>query len=112
MLYLVKSKAMTDKDLLVIIAEMLRKQDQHTEILQKQGETLQKQNETLQRQSEILSDMNLTLKGFMQVSIKQFDEQQKFNERIIKKFDEQQAFNERLFEKVDRIEQIVAKSGT
>lgn len=99
---------MTDKDLLVIIAEMLRKQDQHTEILQKQGEILQKQNETLQKQGEILNDMNLTLKGFMQLSIKQFDEHQKFNERIIKKFDEQQIFNERLFEKADRIEKIVS----
>ncbi|MBE7175486.1 MAG: hypothetical protein INR69_03735 [Mucilaginibacter polytrichastri] len=49
---------MTDKDLYVVIAEMLRKQDQ---------------------QAEILERIEGKLTDFMDVSVKQFGQQQKFN---------------------------------
>ena len=73
---------MADKDLLVIIAEMLRKQDQHTEMLSNQSEILQKHSKIMERQTEILTDTNDTLKQFVVISINQFEEQQKFNEHI------------------------------
>lgn len=67
---------MKDKDLLVVIAEMLRKQDQQTEILKKNNETLA---------------------TFVEVSIKQFDEQHKFNEKFL-------ALNETIVDRLDKIE--------
>ena len=64
---------MADKDLLEVIAEMLRKQDQHSELIAATNNGI---NET-----------NTILKEFMGVSIKQWDEQQKCNERIFNKLD-------------------------
>ncbi|MFD2162520.1 hypothetical protein ACFSJU_08950 [Paradesertivirga mongoliensis] len=74
---------MKDKDLLVVIAEMLRKQDQHTEILTNQSRLLEKTHETLT--------------AFMEVSIKQFDEQHKFNERFLE-------LNEKVVDRLEKIE--------
>lgn len=64
---------MADKDLLVVISEMQRKQDQQTEILR---------------------ETNSTLKQFMEVSIEQFGQQHTFNERQQKSNEQQQVFNE------------------
>jgi pyruvate/2-oxoacid:ferredoxin oxidoreductase beta subunit len=89
---------MKDKDLLVVIAEMLRKQDQHTEILTNQSILLEKSYETLT--------------AFMDVSVKQF-EQQQFNEKFLGQFEQQRNFNEKfleLNEKIaDRLEKIEKK---
>ena len=64
---------MADKDLLEVIAEMLRKQDQHSELIAATNNGI--------------SETNSILKEFMGVSIKQWEEQQKFNERIFNKLD-------------------------
>lgn len=80
---------MADKDLLVIIAEMLRKQDQHTEILK--------------QQTGMLAETNTTLKQLVEISVHQFQLQQDFNER-------QLHFNENMLGKVDNIEKTMVKS--
>lgn len=61
---------MAEKDLLEIIADMLRKLDQHSEILEKQGEVLT---------------------TFMDGSLKQFDQQMIINEKIIKRLENLEA---------------------
>ena len=65
---------MSDKDLLVVISEMLRKQDQQAEILNKQ--------------TEILGETNRSLNNFVDISIEQFQQQQKFNELFLEKLDQ------------------------
>ncbi|HCN84948.1 MAG TPA: hypothetical protein DIT07_15225 [Sphingobacteriaceae bacterium] len=90
---------MADKDLLVVISEMLRKQDQQTEILR---------------------ETNSTLTQFMGVSVKQFEQQHKFNEqqqefnRQQQEFNkQQQEFNTKFLEQnhkiVDRLDSIEEK---
>lgn len=110
---------MTDKDLLVIIAGMLRKQDQHTEmlskqsgILRKQAEILEHNSEIMQKQTEILTETNNTIKQFVGISIKQFEEQQKFNEHLFGKVDDLEksvikAVN--LEDRIQRLEKAVIK---
>lgn len=105
---------MADKDLLVIIAEMLRKQDQHTEMLSSQSSILSRQTEILEKHSEIMTDTNKTLKQFVAISINQFDEQQKFNEHMLSKVDGlektvSKAIN--LENRVNRLENAVFKSN-
>jgi len=92
---------MNDKDLLVVISEMLQKQDQHSEILNKQSEILNKHSEILnghteilnghtkilEKQAEALEVVSTTLSNFMDVSIKQFDQQQVFNEKIVNRLE-------------------------
>ncbi len=87
---------MPDKDLLVGISEMLRKQDQQAEILAKH--------------TQILEDTNESLKSFVDISIQQFQEQHKFNEQVMEynkhfmaQFDKQNEFNERMLNKLDEI---------
>lgn len=100
---------MSDKDLLVVIAEMLRKQDQqaeklgehsvilnqHTEILNQHTEILNQHTGILNQHTEVLieqrvltKETNDTLKQFMEVSINQFQQQQEFNERFFNKLDD------------------------
>jgi siroheme synthase (precorrin-2 oxidase/ferrochelatase) len=55
---------MSDKDLLVVISEMLRKQ------------------------TSLIIETNSTLKEFMNVSIQQFQERLRFNEKFLNKLDE------------------------
>ena len=76
-------KRMKDKDLLVVIAEMLRKQDQQTQILTNQSLLLEKTNETLNT--------------FMEVSVKQFEQQQSFNEQYLQ-------LNRQVVERLEKIE--------
>lgn len=64
---------MADKDLLGIIADMLRKLDQHSE-------TLELQNKALQKQTEVLT-------AFMDGTVKQFDQQMIINEKLIDRLD-------------------------
>ena len=71
---------MADKDLLGIIADMLRKLDQHFEVLNKHSETLELQNIALRKQTEVLS-------AFMDGTVKQFDQQMIINEKIIGRLD-------------------------
>ena len=71
---------MADKDLLEVIAEMLRKQDQHSELIVETNNGIKETNSQL-------VETNSILKEFMGVSIKQWDEQQKCNERIFNKLD-------------------------
>ncbi len=61
---------MADKDLLGIIADMLRKLDQHSEILERQSIELKIQTDALTT--------------FMDGALKQFDQQQIFNEKLLK----------------------------
>jgi hypothetical protein len=87
---------MSDKDLLVVISEMLRKQDQQAEILAKH--------------TQILGETNETLKNFVDVSIQQFQQQDNFNAHFLAElkkqdaqFERQNHFNERFLEKLDEI---------
>lgn len=87
---------MSDKDLLVVISEMLRKQDQQAEILAKH--------------TQILGETNETLKSFVEVSIQQFQQQEKFNAHFLAElkkqdaqFERQNQFNERFLDKLDEI---------
>jgi hypothetical protein len=88
---------MKDKDLLVVIAEMLRKQDQQAETLNLHTQILQHHTQILTNQTQLLEKTNETLSTFMEVSIKQFDEQHKFNEKFL-------ASNERIADRLDNIE--------
>ena len=92
---------MSNKDLLEIIAAMLRKQDQHSELIaitnKKVGDMSDKigsLNDKFDFMNEKLGETNMILKEFMGISVKQWEEQQKFNER--------------LFDKVDGIEKRIA----
>lgn len=87
---------MADKDLLAIIAEMLRKQDQHTEILNQQSKILE-------QHSVMMAETNTTLKQLVEISVHQFQLQQDFNERQLQ-------FNETMLGKVDNIEKNMIKS--
>ena len=73
---------MADKDLLVVISEMLHKQDEHT---------------------ELIKETNNTLKEFMGVSIKQFEQKQVFNEKFLKKLEAQQEFNDHFLNRLDKL---------
>jgi len=64
---------MSDKDLLVVTSEMLRKQNQQAEILDKH--------------TGILKETNDSLKNFVEVSIQQFQQQQQFNEHFLDRLD-------------------------
>jgi hypothetical protein len=71
---------MSDKDLVSLISEMLRKQDQHSEILNKQ-------TEILNLHSKKFESMENTLSSLLEISITQFEKQQVFNEKLLSKID-------------------------
>jgi hypothetical protein len=71
---------MGEKDLVSLISEMLRKQDQHSEILNKQIEIL-----TLH--SKKFESMENTLSSLLEIFITQFEKQQVFNEKLLSKID-------------------------
>ena len=86
---------MTDKDLLVVVSEMLRKQDQQSEKLDEHSTILNQHTGILKQHTEILiqntgliKETNNTLKQFMEVSIQQFQQQQAFNERFFSKLED------------------------
>ena len=90
---------MGDKNVLAGISEMLRKQDQQAEILSKH--------------TQILGDTNKSLNNFIEISIEQFQQQQKFNELFLEKldqvgdrisanFDRQNEFNIQIMAQTDR----------
>ena len=90
---------MSDKDLLVVISEMLRKQDQHSELLSKQTESINK--------------IGSSLDNFIEISINQFEQQQNFNQKFLEKLDQigdGNARNSRLNERVEKLEKAVFKS--
>ncbi len=64
---------MADKDFLGIIADMLRKLDQHSEVLERQSDVLQKQTDVLT--------------AFMDGTVKQFDRQLIINEKLIRRLE-------------------------
>ena len=92
---------MTDKDLLVVISEMLRKQDQQAELLSKQAVVLNHHTQILTDHTRLIKDNNDTLKEFVDVSIKEFEWQHRqaevqdaFNKQFLSALDQQAAFNE------------------
>ena len=76
----IKKKTMADKDLLGIIADMLRKLDQHSEKLNKQAEILELHSDVLRKQTDAF-----TL--FMDGTLKQFEQQQIVNEKFLKRLE-------------------------
>ena len=90
---------MADKDLLEVIAEMLRKQDQHSELIVETNNGIKETNSQL-------GETNSILKEFMGVSIKQWEEQQKFNERIFNKLDGIEKQLEKIADLEDRVKRI------
>ncbi|MFC5284216.1 hypothetical protein [Pedobacter alpinus] len=71
---------MKDKDFLVVISEMLRKQDQQSELLSQQMDVLSQQSVTLTKIAD-------TLNSFIDLSVNQFEQQQIFNEKFLDKLD-------------------------
>ena len=97
---------MSDKDLLVVISEMLRKQDQHSELLSKQTEMINLQTQSLEK-------IGSSLNNFIEISINQFQQQQKFNEKFLDKIDVFGKVLERssdLEERLKKLEAAVFKS--
>ena len=90
---------MADKDLLEVISEMLRKQDQHSELIVATNNGIMETNNRL-------GETNNLLKEFMSVSIKQWEEQQKFNERIFNKLDGIEKQLEKIADLEDRVKRI------
>lgn len=88
---------MKDKDLLVVIAEMLRKQDQQSEILNQHTQILGQHTQLLTNQSLLLEKTNETLSAFMEVSVKQFEQQQNFNEQYLQ-------LNKQVVDRLEKIE--------
>ena len=88
---------MSDKDLFVVISEMLRKQDQHSELLSKQTETLEK--------------IGSSLGNFIDISVNQFQYQEKFNEKFLDNFQHQQNFNEKFLDKIDVFGKVLERSS-
>jgi hypothetical protein len=86
---------MSDKDLLVVISEMLRKQDQHSEILSNQ-------TKILNIHTKKFEEMDSTLKSLLDISITQFEKQQVFNEKMLDRFNKQEDFNNKLLDKFDQ----------
>ncbi len=104
---------MSDKDLLVVISEMLRKQDQHSELLSKQTEILSKQTEMINIQTKSINEMGSSLNNFIKISINQFEQQQTFNEKFLEKLDQIGDGNHRnseLKQRVEKLEKAVFKS--
>ncbi len=115
---------MTDKDLLVVISEMLRKQDQQSEILGKHTQILQETRDALSDFIEISTQefqrnnsfnerqerFNERQEGFNERQ-ERFNERQEgfnekmleFNSRFLAQFDRQNEFNERFLDKLDEI---------
>ena len=89
---------MKDKDLLVVIAEMLRKQDQHSEILNLHTQILNQHTQILNQHTQILEKTNDTLSVFMDVSIKQFEQQQQFNEKFLNRLERLEDFGAQTLE--------------
>jgi len=86
---------MSDKDLLVVISEMPHKQDlqaekldEHSVILNQHTEILSQHTHILNQHSGLIKETNNTLKHFVDISIRQFQQQQDFNERFLSKLDE------------------------
>ncbi|QQL50068.1 hypothetical protein [Mucilaginibacter ginkgonis] len=77
-----------DKEIALLLAEMLVKQDENTEQIKK---------------------INTTLGQFMDHSIKQFDQQQNFNEQFATGFKQQNNFNEKFLKQLDE-QQSVSKA--
>lgn len=67
---------MADKDLLGIIADRLRKLDQHSEILERQSIELGIQTDALKQQGEFLT-------AYMEGALKQFDQQLIINDKLV-----------------------------
>lgn len=74
---------MSDKDLLVVISEMLRKQDQHT---------------------EIISETNVKLQKFIDISVEHFTFQQHFAERQEKFNERQEDLNKHILGRLENID--------
>ena len=129
---------MSDKDLLVVISEMLRKQDQQAEKLDEHSVILNRHTAILDHHTGLITETNETLKRFVDISIQQFEQlnhqyehQQLHNERFLNSLnqlnerfssglnqlnesfsnnqDQQNQFNERLLNKLGDIENALKK---
>jgi len=86
---------MSDKDLLVVISEMLRKQDQHSAILNQHSEILNEhtgllnnQKDAINQQSVTINELKDTLKQFNDISVQHFEKQDGFNTQFLSRLDE------------------------
>jgi hypothetical protein len=118
---------MSDKDPLVVISEMLRKQDQQAEKLGEHSTILNHHTKILDQHTGLIMETNETLKQFVEISIQEFDQQrqqyqlqQQFNERFLDRLDklnenfsnnqnQQNHFNERFINKLEDIEKALKK---
>lgn len=72
-----------DKELALILAEILIKQDENTAQIKELNAQQKETNGALKETNSALQETNNILKDFMGVSVKQWEQQQKFNEIII-----------------------------
>lgn len=114
---------MSDKDLLVVISEMLRKQDQqaekldvhsnilnlHTEILNEHTGLLNRQIDISNQQTTLINETNNSLKQFVEISLQQFQEQHTSNELYREELKEQKQFNVSMLNKLIDIENALKK---
>jgi hypothetical protein len=94
---------MSDKDLLVVISEMLRKQDQQAEILKETSETLKEFVDISIKQFEEQHSFNEKQNEFNEYFKTKLEKQDDFNERFLSQFNKQNEFNERFLNKLDEI---------
>lgn len=93
---------MTDKDLLVVISEMLRKQDQQSEQLMETNTTLKQLVDISLQQFQYQQGVDEQQQAFNQQMLNQFQQQQNFNEQQLESNSRQQAFNEQQLASNDR----------
>ena len=78
-----------DKELALIIAEMLIKQDEttaqlkeHNQLIKETNNSIKETNNSLTETNNFLKETNDILKEFMGISVKQWEQQHVFNEII------------------------------
>lgn len=95
-----------DKDIIEVIAEMLIKQDETNQRLVETNQRLEQTNQKIEQTNNILKD-------FMEISIKQWNEQHRFNEKLFEKLTDLVKFEDRikhleaLETRVEKIEKIL-----
>lgn len=100
---------MSDNDLLVVISEMLRKQDQQAEKSDETNNKLQQLFEISIRQFEEQHKFREQHHQQNQQFNAQFEKQNEFNELFLNNFEKQNEFNDRFLNKLDDIEKALKK---
>ncbi|MET4082071.1 ABC-type Fe3+-citrate transport system substrate-binding protein [Pedobacter sp. UYP30] len=88
-----------DKDIIEVIAEMLIKQDETTA-------GIKETNERIKGTAEKINETNEILREFMAVSVKRWDQQQRFNEKFFEKLGNIEKWMEKMSLLEDRVKHL------